>query len=109
MYITYSLHLLCAAENFGPAFDHLKSQLTTIENSTAAHMKEFHQFRDQVLHELASLRNDLTRLDDLVHACGGTGWKRVAYLNMTDPSTTCPDGWNITAYHKRTCGRASPG
>ena len=28
---------------------------------------------------------------------------------MTDPSTTCPSGWQLTGYSKRTCGRASDG
>lgn len=29
-----------------------------------------------------------------VHQCGGTGgWRRVMYLDMTDPLTECPDGW----------------
>ena len=40
------------------------------------------------------------------YTCGGTGgWRRVVYLNMTDPSTTCPSGWQLTGYSKRTCGR----
>ena len=26
---------------------------------------------------------------------------------MTDPSVTCPSGWNMTEYSKRTCGRNS--
>ena len=44
------------------------------------------------------------------HSCGGTGgWRRVVYLDMTDPSTTCPSGWNMTGYSKRTCGRATSG
>ena len=39
---------------------------------------------------------------------GGTGiWRRVVYLDMTDPSTTYPSGWQLTGYSKRTCGRAS--
>ena len=45
-----------------------------------------------------------------VHTCGGTGdWRRAVYLDMTDPSTDCPEGWNMTDYSKRTCGRASDG
>ena len=44
------------------------------------------------------------------YSCGGTGgWRRVVYLDMTDPSTTCPSGWQLTGYSKRTCGRASDG
>ena len=40
--------------------------------------------------------------------CGGTwGWRRVVYLDMTDPNTNCPSGWNMTGYSKRTCGRSS--
>ena len=42
--------------------------------------------------------------------CGGTGrWRRVVYLDLTDPSTVCPSGWQLTGYSKRTCGRARPG
>ena len=37
--------------------------------------------------------------------CGGAGWRRIAYLDMTDPNTTCPSGWKLTTYSKRTCGR----
>ena len=45
-----------------------------------------------------------------VYSCGGTrGWRRAVYLDMTDPHTTCPSGWNMTGYSKRTCGRNSSG
>ena len=44
------------------------------------------------------------------YTCGGTGgWRRVVYLDMTDSSTACPSGWQLTGYSKRTCGRASGG
>ena len=49
---------------------------------------------------------------DQQYTCGGTGgWRRVVYLDMTDPSTTCPSGWQLTAHSrvKRTCGRATTG
>ena len=42
------------------------------------------------------------------YGCGGTGgWRRVVYLNMTDPNTNCPSGWNLTTYSKRTCGKSN--
>ena len=42
--------------------------------------------------------------------CGGTGgWRRVVYLDMTDPHTTCPSGWKMTGYSKLTCGRIGNG
>ena len=44
------------------------------------------------------------------YECGGTGgWRRVVYLNMTDPNTNCPLGWELTSHSKRTCGRLSCG
>ena len=46
------------------------------------------------------------------YTCNGTpGWRRVAFINMTDTSYNCPTGLNLTSYSKRTCGRShtSPG
>ena len=42
------------------------------------------------------------------YSCGGsTGWRRVVYLNMSDPSQQCPSAWmNYTTPH-RVCGRRS--
>ena len=39
--------------------------------------------------------------------CGGPGWKRVVFLNMTNTSHVCPTGLANTTYSRRTCGRAS--
>ena len=39
--------------------------------------------------------------------CGGPGWRRVVFFNMTDPSHVCPSGLRLTSYSRRTCGRAS--
>ena len=40
------------------------------------------------------------------YTCGGTGgWRRVVYLNMTDPNTNCPLGWQLSGQSKRSCGR----
>ena len=44
------------------------------------------------------------------YTCGGTwGWRRAVYLDMTNPTTNCPSGWNTTEYSKRTCGRVTIG
>ena len=37
--------------------------------------------------------------------CGGPGWTRVAYINMTDPNQQCPQGLQLTHYSRRSCGR----
>ena len=42
-----------------------------------------------------------------IHICNGTpGWRRIAFINMTDTSYNCPTGLNLTSYSKRTCGRS---
>ena len=44
-------------------------------------------------------------LDD--NTCNGaSGWRRVAFVNMTDTNYNCPTGLSLTTYSKRTCGRA---
>ena len=42
-----------------------------------------------------------------IHTCNGTpGWRRVAFINMTNTSYNCPTGLKLTSYSKRTCGRS---
>ena len=45
--------------------------------------------------------------DTAVLKCEGRGWRPTVYLDMRDPSTNCPSGWQLTGYSKRTCGRTS--
>ena len=41
-------------------------------------------------------------------SCGGSfGWRRVAYLDMSDPSQQCPSVWREITTPHRTCGRGS--
>ena len=41
-------------------------------------------------------------------SCGGTtGWRRVAYLNMSDSSQQCPSVWQEITTPHRVCGRNS--
>ena len=42
-----------------------------------------------------------------VCGCGGPGWKRIAYLNMSDPTQTCPSAWELITTPRRSCGRPS--
>ena len=51
---------------------------------------------------------ELPTTEEPVAECGGTGWRRVGYLDMTDPSQSCPSGLALKYYHPtlRTCGRS---
>ena len=70
---------------------------------------ELHQnLQDNITHQLETIKDCLNCPSE--YTCGGTGgWRRVVYLNMTDTNTTCPSGWQLTGYSKRTCGRVSIG
>ena len=65
--------------------------------------------QNNITYQLQKIQDDVTFIREQ-HWCGGTrGWRCVVYLNMTDPHTTCPPGWQLTGYSKRTCGRVSTG
>ena len=42
-----------------------------------------------------------------VCGCGGYGWRKAAYLNMSDPTQTCPPVWELISTPKRSCARPS--
>ena len=66
-----------------------------------------HILQNNLTHQLKKIQEHIKQLS--VHICGGTGWRRVVYLDMTKHCTTCPSGWQLTGYSKRTCGRVSTG
>ena len=37
--------------------------------------------------------------------CGGAGWRKVAYLNMSDANQNCPTEWGLFTNPRRLCGR----
>ena len=39
--------------------------------------------------------------------CGSPGWRRIAYLNMSDPTQQCPSVWQQYSSPHRVCGRRS--
>ena len=41
------------------------------------------------------------------YSCGESGWRHVAYLNMSDPSQHCPSVWREYTTPHRVCGRRS--
>ena len=63
--------------------------------------------RERVRNEIHQLVNETVYDISNTYFCNGTpGWKRIAFINMTDTSYSCPTGLNLTSYSKRTCGRS---
>ena len=88
------------------------SQLAELQTSLDSTQTNFTSQLTNHTSQLEKIQDDITYLK-IIHGpytCGGTGgWRRVVHLDMTNPCTTCPCGWNMTGYSKRTCGRATDG
>ena len=57
---------------------------------------------------LSLLRETVVPLLQQNFSCGGSfGWRRVAYLDMSDPSQSCPYVWKEITTPHRVCGRRS--
>ena len=57
-----------------------------------------------------SIQQDVVSLISVMQrpcGCGGPGWRRVAYLNMSDTTQTCPGNWSLITSPKRSCARPS--
>ena len=84
--------------------DGLSMTLTTVHSELERNVltnvtKELKKTADYILEEVPTS-----------FVCGGTrAWRRVVYLDMTDPNTNCPSGWQLTSYSKRTCGKVNTG
>ena len=92
-------------------FQNINSNLVQLKHLAISQIREASSLREDLnnlTHQLETIQDYVEQLQ--VHTCGGTGgWRRAVYLDMTDSSTACPSGWNMTGYSKRTCGRASDG
>ena len=72
------------------------------------YLQQLNSKLDMLTHQLETIGDRVDTLYNQRFTCGGTGgWRRVVYLDMTDPSTTCPSAWQLTGLSKRTCGRVS--
>ena len=61
------------------------------------------QERERVQAEISAEMREI--LSDAVSSCNGSpGWRRVGFVNMTDPSQDCPPGLNLTSHSIRSCG-----
>ena len=99
--------------------DTLDSKLDSVNNSGVLIREDLSCIKE----DLSSINGTMNKISEDVEehdnhtttelmnlfACGSVGWRRVVYLNMTDPNTNCPSGWQLTSYSKRTCGKVSGG
>ena len=58
--------------------------------------------KNEITQNISAILEDLT-------SCGGPGWRKVGYLDMTDPTQSCPPGLALKTYSPglRSCGRVT--
>ena len=72
-----------------------ESQLETTRANISSNVSE-------ILTEFVENNTDTYTIPE----CGGSGWSRVAYLDMTDPEQNCPEQWRLyESNNVRACGR----
>ena len=102
--------LTATAAQLSSDHQEIQTKISDVQCTDTQQSLQLHQnLHNNLTHQLKKIKNYVTFIRN-EHICGGTGgWRRVVYLDMTDPHTTCPSGWNMTRYSKRTCGRNSTG
>ena len=92
--------LSCVKTDLNDSMNRVCDKVEDHEDHMTAELIEY--LKENLTHQISSNENPGE------YTCGGTGgWRRAVYLNMTDPNTDCPSGWNETGYYKRTCGRTN--
>ena len=85
----------------------ITKEMETMRNETKELLSVNSDVSEELMNLTVEIQNTNSRLGQ-GYECGGTGdWRRVVYLDMTDPNTKYPSGWPITSYSKRTCGKAN--
>ena len=84
--------------------------LSNITKEMETITKKLLSLNSDVSEELLNLTVEIQKTNSRLgqaYECGGTGgWRRVVYLDMTNPNASCPSGWQFTSYDsKNLCGR----
>ena len=93
-----------------PPLTYRSRVLQSVENQTCPSVEHQEIARNEIKTAARSLLRDsiVPDLQSYTFVCGGsTGWKRVAYLNMSDTSQQCPSVWQEITTPHRVCGRRS--
>ena len=91
-------------------FSGVERELSGLSSTANMICDKIEEHDNQITTELLKMNKTLRKqiIENARYTCGDTwGWRRAVYMDMTDPNTNCPSGWNMTGYSKRTCGRAS--
>jgi hypothetical protein len=80
--------------------------LTTPKDSVCPSDDELEAARANISRNISDILVELTTTIYTIPECGGSGWRQIAFLNMTAPNQTCPESWTLFSLDSVTaCGR----
>ena len=81
--------------------------LDTPDNSVCPPDSQLEDVRTDIFNRVSGiLFQRVANKTTTIPACGGSGWRQVAFLDMTDPNQTCPQPWRLYSQDSvRACGR----
>jgi hypothetical protein len=83
---------------------------SSIESSGAGFCPSTEKLREKIKEDVnLFLNSSVVPIITRPCSCGGPGWRRAAYLNMSDPTQTCPPAWELITTPRRSCARPSDG
>ena len=82
------------------------ASLDTPDDSVCPPDSQLEALRTNISNNLSNILVEIAANKTTIPACGGSGWRRVAFLDMTDPDQTCPQPWRMYSQNSvRACGR----
>ena len=85
--------------------------ISSIELSGLGFCPSTEKLREKIRHDVVLFINNnaapIVWAINRGYGCGGPGWRRAAYLNMSDPTQTCPPAWELITTPRRSCARHS--
>ena len=70
-----------------------QEKLNDIDANLQEKAKSLQKKLDDIDADLQEKAETQEEIEGRVHPCGGTGWRRAIFLNMTDPNEVCPGGF----------------
>ena len=96
--------------NTTPPLTYRGPVLQSVDNQTCPSEEHQEMARNEIKTAMRHLLRDsvVPDLQNYTFLCdGSTGWRRVVYLNMSNPSQHCPSVWQEITTPHRVCGRRS--
>ncbi len=110
--LLYSAYLICIEGESSNSYPTgLPATVYSSQNSSGSTCPSQDTINAELEKVIASIQDYHRTLNRTlpVCSCGGPGWTRVAYLDMSDTNQQCPSNWKLTTSPVRGCGRSSSG